>query len=43
MHLATFRRLVRLAKGGSAWRRVVRAAKWFLLGAGAGAVVAKAR
>jgi hypothetical protein len=33
---------VRLAKGGSAWRRVTRAAKWFLLGAAAGALVAKA-
>ena len=33
---------LRLAKGGSAWRRVTRAAKWFLLGAAAGAVVAKA-
>ena len=34
---------VRIAKGGSAWRRVTRAAKWFLLGAAAGAVVARAR
>jgi hypothetical protein len=34
---------LRIAKGGSAWRRVTRAAKWFLLGAAAGAVVAKAR
>lgn len=34
---------VRLAKGGSAWRRVTRAAKWFLLGAAAGAVVAKTK
>jgi hypothetical protein len=33
---------VRLAKGGSNWRRVTRAAKWFLLGAAASAVVAKA-
>ena len=33
---------LRVAKGGSAWRRVTRAAKWFLLGAAAGAVVAKA-
>ena len=34
---------VRLAKGGSAWHRITRAAKWFLLGAAAGAVVAKTR
>lgn len=34
---------VRVAKGGNAWRRVTRAAKWFLLGAAAGAIVAKAR
>lgn len=34
---------VRVAKGGNAWRRVTRAAKWFLLGAAAGAVIAKAR
>ena len=34
---------VRLAKGGTAWHRVTRAAKWFLLGAAAGAVVARAR
>lgn len=34
---------LRVAQGGSAWRRVTRAAKWFLLGAAAGAVVAKAR
>ena len=32
---------LRLAKGGSAWRRVTRAAKWFLLGAAAGAVATK--
>lgn len=32
---------VRLAKGGPAWRRVTRAAKWFLLGAAAGAIAAK--
>jgi hypothetical protein len=32
---------VRIAKGGSAWRRVTRAAKWFLLGAAAGAIAAK--
>ena len=34
---------VRLAKGGRARRRVARAAKWFLLGAAAGAIVAKTR
>jgi len=33
---------VRIAKGGSAWRRIGRAAKWFLIGAAAGAVAAKA-
>lgn len=33
---------VRIAKGGTAWRRVTRAAKWFLLGAAAGAIIAKA-
>src|SRR5690348_9930555 len=33
---------VRIAKGGSALRRITRAAKWFLLGAAAGAVVARA-
>ncbi|HEY6947075.1 MAG TPA: hypothetical protein VI431_18190, partial [Candidatus Acidoferrum sp.] len=33
---------LRIARGGTAWRRVTRAAKWFLLGAAAGAVVAKA-
>lgn len=32
---------LRIAKGGSAWRRVTRAAKWFLLGVAAGAVAAK--
>ncbi len=32
---------LRFARGGSAWRRVGRAAKWFLLGAAAGAVAAK--
>jgi len=32
---------LRFAKGGSAWRRIRRAAKWFLLGAAAGAVAAK--
>jgi hypothetical protein len=33
---------VQAAKGGSALRRIVRAAKWFALGAAAGAVAAKA-
>lgn len=33
---------VRAAKGGSALRRVARAAKWFLLGAAAGAIAARA-
>jgi hypothetical protein len=33
---------LRIAKGGSAWRRLGRAAKWFLIGAAAGAVAAKA-
>ena len=32
---------LRIAKGGTAWRRVTRAAKWLLLGAAAGAVAAK--
>ncbi len=32
---------LRFAKGGSLWRRVGRAAKWFLLGAAAGAVAAE--
>jgi hypothetical protein len=34
---------LQIARGGSAWRRIRRAAKWFLLGAAAGAVAAKAR
>ncbi len=33
---------LRIARGGSAWRRIGRAAKWFLIGAAAGAVAAKA-
>jgi hypothetical protein len=33
---------LRIARGGSAWRRIRRAAKWFLIGAAAGAVAAKA-
>jgi hypothetical protein len=32
---------LRVAKGGSAFRRVARAAKWFLIGAAAGAAAAK--
>ena len=34
---------LRLAKGGSAWRRVGRAAKWFVIGVAAGAILARAR
>ena len=34
---------VEIAKGGTAWHRVTRAAKWFLLGTAAGAIAAKAR
>lgn len=34
---------LRVAKGGSAWRRVTRTAKWFLIGAAAGAVIAKTK
>ena len=33
---------VRIAKGGSTWRRVGRAAKWFLIGAATGAVLSRA-
>jgi hypothetical protein len=33
---------LRIARGGSTWRRIRRAAKWFLIGAAAGAVAAKA-
>ncbi len=33
---------LRIARGGSAWHRIGRAAKWFLIGAAAGAVAAKA-
>jgi hypothetical protein len=33
---------LRIARGGSIWRRIGRAAKWFLIGAAAGAVAAKA-
>jgi hypothetical protein len=32
---------VRIAKGGTAWRRIGRAAKWLLIGAAAGALAAK--
>ena len=32
---------VRIAKGGSVWHRIARAAKWFALGAAAGALLAK--
>ena len=32
---------LRVVKGGSTWQRVGRAAKWFLIGAAAGAVLAK--
>jgi hypothetical protein len=35
-------RALQIARGGSTWRRISRAAKWFLIGAAAGAVVAKA-
>jgi hypothetical protein len=33
---------LRVARGGSVFRRITRAAKWFLIGAAAGAVAAKA-
>jgi hypothetical protein len=33
---------LQVARGGSRWRRIGRAAKWFLIGAAAGAVAAKA-
>jgi len=32
---------LRLAKGGTAWRRVARGAKWFIIGAAAGTLAAK--
>jgi hypothetical protein len=32
---------LRIAKGGTAWRRIGRAAKWLLIGAAAGALAAK--
>jgi len=34
---------LRVAKGGSAWHRIGRAAKWFLLGAAAGAALSRAQ
>ena len=34
---------VRIARGGSAWRRIGRAAKWFAIGAAAGALLSRAR
>jgi type II secretory pathway pseudopilin PulG len=33
---------VQIARGGTTWRRIGRAAKWFLIGAAAGAVASKA-
>jgi hypothetical protein len=33
---------IRIAKGGTAWRRVARAAKWFFLGAAVGAIAVNA-
>jgi hypothetical protein len=33
---------LRVARGGSAWRRALRAAKWFAIGAAAGAIAAQA-
>ena len=32
---------LRIARGGNAWHRIARAAKWFLIGVAAGAVAAK--
>ena len=32
---------LRIARGGAAWRRMARAAKWFLIGAAAGAIASK--
>jgi hypothetical protein len=34
---------LRIARGGSVWHRITRAAKWFTLGAAAGAVLANAK
>jgi type II secretory pathway pseudopilin PulG len=33
---------LRIARGGTVWRRIARAAKWFLIGAAAGAIASKA-
>jgi hypothetical protein len=33
---------LRLARGGNVWRRIGRVAKWFAIGAAAGAIAAKA-
>jgi hypothetical protein len=33
---------LQVARGGSPWRRIARAAKWFAIGAAAGAIAAKA-
>jgi len=33
---------LKLARGGSTWRRIGRAAKWFIIGAATGAIAAKA-
>jgi hypothetical protein len=33
---------LRLARGGNVWRRIGRAAKWFVIGAAAGAIAARA-
>jgi hypothetical protein len=33
---------LRIARGGTVWRRIVRAAKWFAIGAAAGAIAAHA-
>jgi hypothetical protein len=33
---------LRMARGGNVWRRIGRAAKWFVIGAAAGAIAAKA-
>jgi len=35
-------RALQVARGGSPWRRIARAAKWFAIGAAAGAIAAKA-
>lgn len=32
---------IKAAKGGSLWRRMIRAAKWFAIGAAAGTIAAK--